>query len=178
MLHILDHRTHGFVPSGVDVESIARQRPGFYSAAGWRDVDWIPPSYALVGFQQESERDLISIRSLLLAKRPRLHRLAQEISSVLSNRQLFFAAMFDYCSELYDLGIYSRNVRLFVAQMLERGLPAKGIGGLYDKAVLVLNLEEDRALAPRVADLSEIAWTWPSILERSVHLTQIRGEHA
>lgn len=158
----LDQRTHGFVPSGVDMESITRQSTGLFSAAGWRDVLWTPPSFELIGFEKEATRDLQSIRWLLHAKRRRLDRLARHLSSVLQDERLFMLAMLDYCAELYDLDVYSGPVRAFIGRMLERGVAAKGIGGLYDKAVLVLTPAGDSKSNSSV-DVPDALWTWPVI---------------
>lgn len=135
----VDRVLHGFEPSGLDVECILRQRDGLYGDKVWQDVEVSTPARTLVSFPKEGLRTLGDILAVLEKATERLARLADAMTArVLSERFLPFAEMVEYAGALAALRIYSSTAQEFVEWSLAAGLAAKGVGGLYDKALLLL----------------------------------------
>lgn len=51
--------------------------------------------------------------------------------------------LMEYSKILLESNVYSNNTSCFISSMLNMGIIAKGIGGLYDKAVLVIHSEDE-----------------------------------
>ena len=134
-----DEMVHGFPPSGMDSWACLYQVPGLYSAEGWRDVDLSPIPYTLLLFPPAPLVHLEKIRALVKSQSTRLGSLSDAMSGeVAESGMLNLNKLLEYSGVLLKLGVYSPQVEAFVAAMLKKGIVAKGIGGLYNKAVLVL----------------------------------------
>lgn len=134
-----DRAIHGFVPSGVDAAAVFHQSTGLYSARGWEPVPLSPLRYTLLLFPNERASTLAHVQERISDNPSKLIRIAGELTSKVTGRgELDYPLMIEYGLALLGLGVYSSMVDAFVHEMLSRGIVAKGIGGLYDKAVIVL----------------------------------------
>lgn len=147
-----DREMHGFVPSGFDSAAISRQVPGLFSTSEWKDVCLSPFLYTLVFPPAERTRTLVEIKGSMHAVIVRLSQLADSMSNrILVTGELDYPLLFEYSRILLKASVYSSVTGSLVERMLADGIAAKAIGGLYDKAILVV---------------------WPSVeaAERSMHL--------
>ena len=139
LVHDIDRAVHGFEPSGVDATAIFQQRSGFYSANGWEDVALRPLRVTLEFLPRERKRTLAEIEQRMREPTPALTRLAERMTArVASSGELDYDVLLDYCRVLLAADVYSQRARSRIAGLLDRGIAAKTIGGLYDKAVLVI----------------------------------------
>lgn len=139
MIRNIDKSIHGFQPSGLDVSFCYRQKSGLYKNDKWIDVSLAKLAYSLVIFPKENKMVLSDVRRKILDKRHRLSKLADDISySVIRNNHIPYEFLQIYSNELVNCGIYSAQVVKFIENLSSKNIVAKGIGGLYDKAVLIV----------------------------------------
>ncbi len=140
MVDRLDREIHGFEPSGVDSTFALRQEAGLYRQGQWSSVGEIAPySSALFRFPKEGRGTLPAVRRLIDENRARLASIAGQLTeAVRSQGALDLEALWEYAAELQRLGVYGPRVDNFIRQVLSSGLIAKGVGGLRDKAVIVM----------------------------------------
>lgn len=135
----VDRILHGFQPSGMDIECIMHQHDGLYGHRVWQNVAVASPPRALVMFEREGRMTLAEVMRRMQGAQSALVPLADELTmSVVRDGALPLDAMRRYAEALLVIGVYSSRVRSFVEWSLGEGIPSKGVGGLYDKAVLVL----------------------------------------
>lgn len=134
-----DEISHGFPSSGVDYNACFRQNSGLYASGIWQDVRVLGQKYVLAFLERERERTLSTVRKDILANDWELRRLAEQLSIHVRTRQVLVQhLLFRYCEVLCRLGVYARNAQKLAENMLSQGIPAKCVGGLYDKAVLII----------------------------------------
>lgn len=134
----VDNLIHGFTPSGVDSGFALRQRTGFFYDKSWRDALISSlPSYAVL-IPKEREYSLSHVRAKVLKGAKTLIQLAAAIQLQIAREEPFpYTLLFDYATALWDLRVYSEAAQDFIESALNKGFAAKGIGGLYDKAILL-----------------------------------------
>jgi hypothetical protein len=140
VVHDCDRAMHRFEPSGVDAAAISRQTAGLYSSAqGWEDVRFAVPRHTLLFPRAEGRRSLPEIEERMGEAGAALARNAGMLTEhVVLTGELHHEWMLDYCRRLAEAGVYSAESAAVIAALLARGVAAKCIGGLYDKAILVL----------------------------------------
>jgi hypothetical protein len=136
----LDREIHGFEPSGVDSTFALRQEAGLYRQGQWSSVRGVPLySLALLRFPKEGSGTLPAVKRLIDENRTRLASMAGQLAEAVRSRgALDLEALWKYAAELQGLGVYGPRVGDFIRQVLASGLIAKGVGGLRDKAVMVM----------------------------------------
>ncbi|MES2669681.1 MAG: hypothetical protein V4673_04580 [Pseudomonadota bacterium] len=146
-----DREVHGFEPSGMDFSAISSQTSGFYSRGNWRHFQlssFFP--YSIVTPPPERLSPLSEIELIISRSDKYLIAIANKMTSgILSTGSLDYDAILDYSKELSDLSIYSRAAKSFIDNLLENDVAAKAIGGLYDKAIIVIWKSKDVAFLKR-----------------------------
>lgn len=135
----LDSRIHGFPSSGVDASFCMRQKAGLYLSRQWRDIpQTMELDYSVALFPKEGEMPLGVIRERIKKRKRRLIGLADKfVAKGLAGEDDADTVLFDYSAELGDCDVYSACAQRFISDVLNLGVAAKGVGGLYDRAVLV-----------------------------------------
>jgi hypothetical protein len=134
-----DHNIHGFKPSGVDTASISRQAPGLFSIRGWEDIHVTSFPYTLVFLPAERERTLAEIKRRMNEGAASLTRIADDLTNqTISTGRLDYTLFLKYTRTLFIHSVYSKVATSFIATFLNSGIAAKAIGGLYDKAILIV----------------------------------------
>lgn len=139
--NMLDWMTHGFEPSGVDAKAIRAQAPGLFRLETWRSAPELDVNGVFVKTPKGEARRPNMIRQVIERSSQRLTLLADRLTDSVEDGRLDLAAFSDYCELLAGIGVYSARQQDLVRRFLDAGLPAKGIGGLYDRAVVVIGDE-------------------------------------
>ena len=139
LVHQCDQAIHGFTPSGVDVTSCIRQTPGFYWNREWETADLRTLQFSLLHFPKEGLRTLPEIQARMLDRPEPLSAIAATLTGgLIETGTLEYEPLLEYARLLLRRGVYSKPAESFIAHLTSEGFVAKGIGGLYDKAVLVV----------------------------------------
>lgn len=139
IVHECDREIHGFEPSGVDAAAIFSQGSGFYSTGGWERIQAPPLRCSLAFLPPERLRSLSEVENAMSGVAIVLTQLANAMSRGIERTgALDYGLFLDYSRVLFDASVYSSASREFVAKLLDAGIAAKAIGGLYDKAILVV----------------------------------------
>lgn len=134
-----DREIHGFEPSGMDAAAISHQADGFFSTQGWEPVQRPALRYTLVFLPAERRHSLADVETRIGASAEALSRIADALTSgLVRHAVLDYALLLDYALALAATGVYSSGAQSFVTPLLARGVVAKAIGGLYDKAILIV----------------------------------------
>ena len=141
----IDKTMHGFIPSGLDFESCIHQEWGFYChALGWQSISPMPISYSLVKFPKEKKKSLDKIQNRILSMKNYLEPIQISLNaSIKESNRIDWNSLMEYSKILLEADVYSENVSHFVSTLIKQGMIAKGIGGLYDKVVLVVHSDEN-----------------------------------
>jgi hypothetical protein len=135
----LDASIHGFRPSGVDSQFHVRQRGGLYRNGEWIEVPDLELRWSCALLRKERRWTLPEARERIRQRRIGLSRLADKLSTHLLDRGfLSCELLLEYAVELFRTGAYSGQARQVINLALSQDIVAKGIGGVYDKAILFL----------------------------------------
>ena len=136
----IDKKIHGFIPSGLDFESCIHQKWGlFCSHSGWRSIRPLSIDYFLVIFPKEQKMKLNDIQEKILMSRNNLESIQKSLNLIIDNNNLIdLDLLMEYSKILLKTQVYSDSVNEFISYSIKNNWIAKGIGGLYDKAVLVI----------------------------------------
>jgi hypothetical protein len=136
----IDKQVHGFPPSGVDYYSIAAGKAGYFGPGGWRPADRprrLAASAVLV--RDQSDWPLSETRGRVVAAADKLIPIANHLCSALRARAILdYQALFDYAVQLRRIGVYTPRAAAIVDHVLGHGVVAKGVGGLTNKAVIIV----------------------------------------
>lgn len=137
----IDREVHGFIPSGLDYESCNRQEWGFYcNASGWQSISPLPITYSLFMFPKEELMDLVEVQKRVFSLKDRLVPLQIELNrTIKEHSRIDLEILREYSEILLKTEVYSLGSSHFISTLLNQGIIAKGIGGLYDKVVLVIH---------------------------------------
>ena len=140
IINEIDAEMHGFIPSGIDCESCVRQQWGlFCNGLGWESLQ--PPSidYSLIIFPKEGKTPLNKIQERILSMKNLLAPIQKELNKIIKSHNIInLELLMEYSQILSSIGVYSEIVNNFIQNLLNNGFIAKGTGGLYDKAVIVI----------------------------------------
>lgn len=141
----IDNTIHGFTPSGLDFESCIHQEWGlFCNASGWQSICPIPIAYSLFKFPKENSLALSEVQKRVLSVKDKLEPFQNGLNSAIKERgALDLKMLMNYSSILLEAEVYSRISSQFISTLLKRGIIAKGVGGLYDKVIMVVHSEDD-----------------------------------
>jgi hypothetical protein len=139
IIRVVDWIQHGFEPSGVDYYAIRAQAPGFFARGKWRPAPAFPLSCVFCAIKPGPERQPGNTRAIISGLLPTLSPIAENMTRQLaSSGRISTDDLFSYSRQLYDADVYSLDQRDLIARALALGMPAKGIGGLYNKAVMLI----------------------------------------
>jgi len=148
IMTILDWMAQGFQPSGADQAAVLAQKPGFYLRDAWQEAPALPLNGVFVAVAGAATMPLRKVQSVL---RPFLNRLAPIANAltegIITNGVLDEERFAEYCRVLAHAGIYTAQQRAVVESAHSAGLSAKAIGGLHNKALLVLGPDLERFVA-------------------------------
>lgn len=140
LIQIVDKEMHGFSPSELDYVSIVKQENGVYGFNKWYQLIHFMPIYSLVIVPKESQRSLIEVKSKLFNSQERQIKLTKQLFKLLiSTGNLDLNLLYEYCQVLMSCKVYSENAMEIIVDLISKGIPCKCIGGLYDKALLVVH---------------------------------------
>jgi hypothetical protein len=136
----IDGQIHGFAPSGVDYHSVAAGEAGYFGPDGWRPTRSPPRlSASALLMRDDSDWPLSETRHKVVAAADKLVPIARHLCSALRTRAfLDYQALFDYAVQLRRINIYLPHAATIVDHALRYGLVAKGVGGLTNKAVIIV----------------------------------------
>lgn len=144
IVKMIDWMHHGFMPSGLDYASVASQSPGLYLAGDWEPAPELELNIAFVEVPPGPRRPGSLTRAAVDGHSDRLAPLADLMTGTIRNhRHVSVDVLTDYAESLFDADVYNTEQRTLIEAALAGGIVAKGIGGLYNKAVL-LSGEPDR----------------------------------
>lgn len=140
IVHRVDEAIHGFTPSGVDYWSITAGSTGYFGPAGWRgDPDSCRPAVSALLVPEPARADLADTRDRVTRAADRLVPIARHLCAALRSRNVLdYRALLDYAICLRRLGVYLPRGTAIIDDVLNRGLAAKGVGGLTNKAVIIV----------------------------------------
>jgi hypothetical protein len=151
-----DQAIHGFIPSGVDSGFHVRKRAGLYRSGEWLDSPELSLEWSCALFPKERRLTLPQAREIIRARRAGLVPIARALTQgLLESGYLSHDALLDYAWELFRTGAYTAEAARIIDLALRQGVVAKGIGGVYDKAILFLRCEECRTPPEWFADLKD-----------------------
>ena len=140
----VDWLIHGFRPSGLDYYSIISQSTGIYFEPNifLKMSDLSIPSYDIISLSREDSKELKCIRNQVRSNKRLIEIGYNIINKILEAHIIDNNYLFEYCSELFKMGLYSKRATEIIDYFLENKIPAKCIGGLYDKAVIVFGITD------------------------------------
>ena len=141
IINEIDTEMHGFTPSGLDFASCVNQQWGlFCSEFGWRELQSPPPiDYSLIIFPKEQKMPFNKIQKKILSVKKLLEPIQKELNEIVKcNNIINLELLMEYSQILSSIGVYSEVVNDFIHHSLKSGFITKGIGCLYDKAVIVI----------------------------------------
>jgi len=141
IINEIDTKMHGFTPSGLDFESCVHQQWGlFCSKYGWKSQAPSLIDYSIIIFPKEQKMPLNKIQERVLSERRLLVPIQKELNEIVKRHNIVnLELLMEYAKILSSIGVYSEVANEFVDNVLKQGYIAKGIGGLYDKAVIVIH---------------------------------------
>ncbi|MDR1202065.1 MAG: hypothetical protein LBL58_10630 [Tannerellaceae bacterium] len=140
IINEIDTKIHGFTPSGLDFESCIHQQWGlFCSKFGWESQQTPSIDYSLIIFPKEQKMKLSKIQERVLSAKNLLAPIQKELNRIVKTHNVInLDLLMEYSQILSSIGVYSEVVNNFIYQSLENGFITKSIGGLYDKAVIII----------------------------------------
>jgi len=151
LIRIVDKEMNGFSPSELDYISIVKQENGVYGFGEWYSLIHFQPIYSLIIVPKERQRTLAEVKSKLYESQEPQIKLTKNLSQLLiSTGDLDFDLLYEYCQLLMSYKIYSSNAMEIIEDLISQGISCKCIGGLYDKAILVVHSDaESKILCDR-----------------------------
>lgn len=135
-----DHEIHGFPPSGLDIEFCFQQSTGLFGKNEWIDTQINNFYHSIIIFPKCCNKTLPEIQFNILNNNLKpLSKLAEDLNShIINHNKLNYQSLLEYSKILLNSNVYNGLVESFISTMLQNRIIAKGIGGLYDKAVLII----------------------------------------
>jgi hypothetical protein len=135
-----DGAANGFKPSGGDFAAIAAQGPGIFGLGVWTPVDYILPSGShLLLPVKERMFDRLTPTLAMRGQRKQLGPLITSLADgLVQGRQPNEKLLLRYARCLLEAGVYSDGQARVIDGLLARGIVAKGVGSMYDRAILVM----------------------------------------
>jgi len=140
----IDKKIHGFTPSGLDFNSCYYQGWGLYSnKSGWNPINQIPDiKYYTIILPKEKKIPLETIQKRILSKEVLLSEIQLELNKKVVNSSFLDLKLLKKYSEiLLSLDVYTKASTKFISNMLDYGFTSKCIGGLYNKAIIIIKKE-------------------------------------
>lgn len=139
IINVLDWMQHGFKPSGVDYAAIQAQSPGFFFDGHWRPAPPCHITCVFIALPAAPSRPAGKTRAIVESIAPRLQPLGERLTRAIELAgAIALDDLYDYAELLAESGVYSPIQQLIATEALSSGLIAKGIGGLYNKAMIVI----------------------------------------
>jgi len=143
----IDKEMCGFSPSELDYISITKQESGLFGFGKWLPISLKNLNYSIIIFPKEKERNLNFVIQSLQENSEKLTKLANQLSLKLITLQtLDLDILFQYSKELLSTNVYSKLAKEISSSLIKDGLICKAIGGLYDKAMIVVYRNEIQKL--------------------------------
>lgn len=138
IVRIIDWIHHGFMPSGLDYFALTTQSPGFYLAGNWESAPALRLNIAFVEVPPGPRRLGALTRAAVSARLDQLAPLADRMTcTIRENGEVNIDVLAAYADCLLGADVYSPDQRALIEAALAEGVIAKGIGGLYNKAILL-----------------------------------------
>lgn len=144
---------HGFDPSGMDFYSVYHSSAGLYRANKWCGVKIMPFYSLFIQLPKEHKIALDVVQNTILDKPQGLIEISNQLTQkITTSGKLDLKLLLAYCRELAIKNVYSESAKKLISQLLETNVAAKGVGGLYDKLILVTGESESEiAIAKNLA---------------------------
>jgi len=142
LINEIDRKIHGFEPSGLDYSFCERQLDGLFLSGNWHTVSFNMPDYTIALPLKERGKSLKDVKDKIVESE--LHSIVTVLNTCLkkSNR-LNFDLLMDYAIELANLKVYNNSTQLIIQYLLKNKIIAKTIGGIYDKALIIVWRDND-----------------------------------
>jgi hypothetical protein len=136
----IDHILHGFPPSGVDFAAVVAGAPGLFTAGLWQPMPSVRiPDLSAVLVPAPGRFPLSATRERVLAVRERLAGPARHLCARLRRTdEIDYEGLLEYAVRLQAVGVYTRQATAVVGLFLACDVVAKCVGGLTNKAVIVV----------------------------------------
>ncbi len=143
LIEIIDEEINGFPPSELDYVSITKQETGIFGFGLWQPMLEYHPHYSLIITPKERKRKLSDVKKELSIAQEKQISITQILFSELSVKgELNLLVFLEYCELLLAYDVYSTNAREIISVLIQKKIASKCIGGLYDKAILVMHKTE------------------------------------
>lgn len=140
IIALVDKEMNGFSPSELDYTSILKQSNGIFGFGKWQPLTNFEISYSLLIIPKEGKRNLIEVQQKISKSQDYQIDLTKKMYNILSMRnELEYDLIYKYCKLLLSCQIYSGAATEIATDLIAKGISCKCIGGLYDKALLVIH---------------------------------------
>jgi hypothetical protein len=140
LIKIVDEKMHGFSPSDLDYTSIVKQENGFYGFGKWIPIIGFTPIYSLVLVPKEENSTLVEVKIKIKDSIPTQIKLVESLMEKLKTTGALDLDLFlEHCKTLLSCRIYSDSATQIISDLIGKNIPSKCIGGLYDRAILILH---------------------------------------
>jgi hypothetical protein len=135
-----DRRMHGFTPSGADFAAVFAAQSGCFGIGEWTPIDFrLPAGSHLLLPPQEGKTAKLETALQMRADVEVLAPIIETVTkSLVAGRGLPIEPLFAYAQRLLQIGVYSPQQRSVIEHLLSNGVVAKGVGSMYDRAILVM----------------------------------------
>lgn len=135
----VDGAANGFPPSGADSAAVRAGEPGVFGLETWSPLSIaLPEGSHLLLPEKDRLSDKLRPTLAMRAARPILEPLIRSMVDRLERGGgLDLDGLLDYARVLLDEDVYSQAQAEVIRPLLDRGIVAKGVGAMYDRAILV-----------------------------------------
>jgi|GEM_PF-5813607 len=133
----IDHKIHGFKPSGLDATYCFRNKGGLYGMGKWLDCKYPEQNWDCILLPKEKNMNLADVQKGIQKRKNNFLKLITQMNKSINRNEFPLNSLFDYSVELQSSNVYSENASRVIDYILNKGIVAKCIGGLYDKAIIL-----------------------------------------
>lgn len=139
LIKSIDKQINHFTPSDLDFTSIIKQENGLFDNNSWTNINLSDFYYSVIIIPKERKKSLSEIQQKIKVT----EFLQADISSKLTKEllqtdKLNYELFLEYCKILFECKVYSLLAMEITSYLLSLDIATKCIGGLYDKAILIV----------------------------------------
>lgn len=137
----IDKAMCGFSPSELDYTTITKQENGVLGFGKWQPINDFHPTYSLITIPKDKKRKLPEVIKNLSTTLEKQIEITKNLFLELATKNVLnYDLLFEYSNHLLSCDVYSEKAKEIVTALLQKNIVAKCVGGLYDKAILVVHL--------------------------------------
>ena len=139
LIKSIDKQINHFTPSDLDFTSIIKQQNGLFSNTSWTNINLSNFYYNVIIIPKERKRSLSEIQQKIKVTEFLQADISNKLTKELIQTDRFNYQLFlEYCKILLDCKVYSLLAMEITSYLLSLNIATKCIGGLYDKAILIV----------------------------------------